>query len=67
MLAKTKRRKKGTRYPLIEPPWMLLTVVIIGMVEMVAALGPIFSNHVWSTVRLAIFRLKIKVNLGKSR
>jgi len=55
MVAKTKTRKKGTRYPLIKPRWMLLTVVIMGIVEMVAALGPIFSNHVWSTIWLAIF------------
>lgn len=30
-------------------------------------LGPIFSNHVWSTIWLAIFCPKIKLSLGADR
>lgn len=39
---------------------MLLVVVIKGSVEAVTALGPTFSNQVWSTIWLAIVWPRIR-------
>ena len=43
------------RYVLIIPCWVLLAVVIRGMFDEEMALGPTFSNQVWSIIWLINF------------
>lgn len=43
-------RRKRVRYVLIIPCWALLVVVTKGMLRVVTAFGPVFSNHVWSII-----------------
>lgn len=55
------------RYVLIIPCWVLLAVVIRGMFDEEMALGPTFSNQVWSIIWLASVCPKTRFNLGVIR
>ena len=49
------------------PCWVLLVVVIKGMFDETRALGPTFSNQVWSTIWLAMAWPKTRFSLGVKR
>lgn len=59
--------RKSVRYVLIMPCWVLLVVVIRGMLREVTALGPVFSNQVWSTICDAIVWPRVRFSLGVKR
>lgn len=46
---------------------MLLAVVISGILEEVRALGPIFSNQVWSTICPATVWPRARLSFGVKR
>ena len=49
------------------PCWVLLVVVIKGMLEDAKALGPTFSNQVWSTIWLATVCPNTRLSFGVKR
>lgn len=53
IVASERVRRKRARYVLIIPCWALLVVVIRGILSVAVALGPVFSNQVWSIIWLA--------------
>lgn len=59
--------RNRARYVLIMPCWMLLVVVIKGVLREAIALGPVFSNQVWSTIWLAIDWPSTRLSLGMKR
>lgn len=65
--ARAKVRRNRVRYVLIIPCWVLLAVVIRGMFDEEMALGPTFSNQVWSIIWLASVCPKTRFNLGVIR
>lgn len=64
-MARVKRNK--ARDVLIIPRCMLLVVVTRGIFKVTTALGPVFSNHVWSIIWLAIVWPKTRLSLGAKR
>lgn len=66
-VASARERRKRARYVLIMPCWMLLVVEMRGRFKEDTALGPVFSNQVWSTIWLAIDWPSIKLSLGARR
>lgn len=55
------------RYVLIIPCWILLVVVIRGRRVLDMALGPVFSNQVWSIIWLAAVCPRARLSLGVRR
>lgn len=49
-MARARVSRNRERYVLIIPCWVLLVVVIKGIFDETRALGPTFSNQVWSTI-----------------
>lgn len=49
------------------PCWALLVVVIKGRLDEARALGPVFSNQVWSTIWLAMVCPRTRFSFGVKR